>query len=308
MSDDRIRSIPDVCHVDHLARGDAPADAAPDLLIELPHGATRTADFERVRRRLVSELPEDLSAFFYVNTDVGSYECALEVARSVLGDTQEPSVFGKVLILRSLIPRTFVDCNRAIEASAASRGPMTPAFPDYVSAPEDRELLGQRHAAYQGVAQQAYEWICGTGGTGLQIHTYAPRSVGIERIDADIVDALRRAYEPAVFETWERRPDVDIISEASDGTLLAPPRLVDALKRAYAGIGVEVGENATYRLHPETMGYRYSARFAGKVLCVEVSRGLLADPFSPFEEMRIGPQKVRRMARPIAQALLDATR
>jgi hypothetical protein len=308
MSEDPIRSIPDVCHVDHLIHGDTPEDAAPDLLIELPHGATRTADFERVRRRLISDLPEDLSAFFYVNTDVGSYECALEVASSLLEDTQGPSAFGKVLILRSLIPRTFVDCNRVIEPTAGARGEMTPAFPDYVSAPEDRELLVRRHAAYQAVAREAYESTCGTGGMGLQIHTYAPRSVGIDRIDANIVDALRRAYEPAVFETWERRPDVDVISEASDGTLLAPPKLVDALKRAYAVIGVDVRENATYRLHPETMGYRHSKRFAGTVLCVELSRALLADPFSPFEEMRIGPQKVRRMARPIAQALLDVTR
>jgi len=308
MSDDRIRSVPGVCHVDHVTRGDAVTDAAPDLLIELPHGATRTADFERVRRRLISDLPEDLSAFFYVNTDVGSYECAREVAKPLVGAASRHSIFRKVLILRSLIPRTFVDCNRVIERDDAIGGQMTPAFPDYVSAPEDRELLQGRHATYQAVAQAAYERTCGGGGMGLQIHTYAPRSVEIDRIDASIVDALRRAYEPAVFETWKRRPDVDIISEASDGTLLAPPSLVDALKRAYAGIGVDVQENATYSLHPETMGYRYSAQFAGRVLCIEINRELLADPFSPFEEMRIGPQKTRRMARPIAQALLEATR
>ena len=300
-----IKSVPDVCDVLCLASHGAPPDAAPDLLIELPHGATRTADFERVHRRLVSELPDQLSAFFYVNTDVGSYECAGEVARGLVDPLQGDRAYRKVLILRSLIPRTFVDCNRVVAPAAEGGGKMTPALPEYVTAPEDREFLEDLHAAYQAVASEAYDQVCGAGGMGLQIHTYAPKSVDIDRIDDNIVDALRRAYEPAVYETWERRPDVDIISEASDGTPLAPPALVTAIKQGFAGIGIGARENATYRLHPETMGYRHSARFAGRVLCIEISRALLADPFSPFEEMRISPKKVERMSEPIVQALLD---
>jgi hypothetical protein len=185
---------------------------------------------------------------------------------------------------------------------------MTPALPEYITAPEDRKLLQDLHAGYQALAQSAYERVCGMGGMGLQVHTYAPRSVGIDRIDANIVDALREAYRPEVYETWQRRPDVDIISEAADGTLLAPPALVAAVKQAFAEIGIEARENETYRLHAETMGYEYSARFAGRVLCVEISRAMLADPFSPFEEMRIGPQKVERMSAPIVRALLEVLR
>jgi len=308
MTADPIRSVPDVCDVLYLTSDGASPETAPDLLIELPHGATRTTDFERLRRRLVSELPDQLDAFFYVNTDVGSYECASEVARRLVDPVQGRRTFHKVLILRSLIPRTFVDCNRVVAPDTAGRGKMTPALPEYITASEDRDLLESLHAAYQAVARGAYDRTCGTGGMGLQIHTYAPRSVGIDRIDANIVEALRQAYEPAIYETWERRPDVDIISEANDGTPLAPPALVAAVTQEFAGIGIEVRENATYRLHPETMGYHFSAGFTGRVMCIEISRSMLADPFSPFDEMRIGPRKVERMAGPIVQALLDVPR
>ena len=307
MTVDAIKSVQEVCEVLCLTSDGAVRDAAPDLLIELPHGATRTIDFERLRDRLLSELPDQLDAFFYVNTDVGSYECASEVARRLVGSVQKGRAYRKVLILRSLIPRTFIDCNRVV-TPADGGGKMTPAQPEYVTAPEDRDLLESLHAAYQAVARAAYDQTCGTGGMALQIHTYAPKSVDIDRIDGNIVEALREAYEPAIYETWERRPDVDIISEAGDGTPLAPSALVTAVIQAFAEIGVEARENATYRLHPETMGYQYSAGFTGRVLCVEISRAMLADPFSPFEEMRISPQKVARMAGPIAQALLDVPR
>ena len=153
------------------------------------------------------------------------------------------------------------------------------------------------------MASGAYEQVCGTGGLALTLHTYAPRDVRIKHIDDDIVRALRAAYEPRRFKTWERRPDVDVISEDTSGTRLAPPGLVERLAREYAAIGVEMAENATYRLHPETMGYRHSAAFPGQVLCLEISRELLADPFTPFSEMCIGVQKVSRMARPVARAL-----
>jgi hypothetical protein len=64
-------------------------------------------------------------------------------------------------------------------------------------------------------------------------------------------------------------------------------------------------ENATYRLHAATMGYRYSALYPGRVLCMEVRRDLLADPFDPFAEMKIGASKVTRIARVTAAAYLE---
>ena len=120
-----------------------------------------------------------------------------------------------------------------------------------------------------------------------------------------VVAALRRAYEPATYESWDRRPDVDVISETEDGRRLAPDALVQALLDRYSQIGIEVGENATYRLHENTMGYVHSAKYPGRVLCMEISRGLLADPFTPFVEMSISDRQARRMAAPIAAALLS---
>lgn len=287
-----IESIPRVCEVGRHGPRDRPAD----LLIELPHGATREAHFDVLRKKLVGAYPQDLKEFFFVNTDVGAPECAAEIARRLAAGG------ASVLIVRCLIPRTFIDCNRLIDGTA-STGEMTPGMPEYVGDARDVRALVRLHASYQTLVGQAYELVCAPGGIALILHTYAPRNVRIDKIDDGIVRALRRAYEPQAYERWERRPDVDLISEDVDGRQLAPPAIVERLKREYAAIGIEVGENATYRLHPETMGYVRSVAHPGRVLCMELSRGLLADPFAPFEEMRIGAQKVGYMVNPIVSTL-----
>jgi hypothetical protein len=35
---------------------------------------------------------------------------------------------------------------------------------------------------------------------------------------------------------------------------------------------------------------------------MEINRALLADPFRPFEEMNVGPDKVERMSAPVVAA------
>ena len=113
-------------------------------------------------------------------------------------------------------------------------------------------------------------------------------------------------YEPGTFETWKRRPDVELISGAGDGRLLASSELVTAMRRSLSAIGIDPAENETYRLHPDTLGYELAVAHPGRVLCLELNRALLADPFAPFEEMHIGAAKVERLAAPIAAALRTA--
>ena len=105
-------SIPDVCDVS-LVRG-ARSNGAPDLLLEVPHGATRAEDYHALRRALRGSYADDLAEFFFVNTDVGAPEVALRIAERVTA--ADPARCA--LVLRSRIPRTFIDCNRVIEASA----------------------------------------------------------------------------------------------------------------------------------------------------------------------------------------------
>ena len=315
-------SLVGVCDVEMVSSEEARGDAAPALLIEVPHGATRRRHFLATRRLLTGEFPDDLEQFFFVNTDVGSIECARWVARMVtspaafpeleepLGGkgTAERRAITGVLILRGLVARTFIDCNRVITGGPTSslQGGLTPGLPAYVTRAEDVRTLMGLYRDYQTMAAKAYEAVCGAGGGALILHTYAPRSIQVDGVDEDIVDALRRSYEPAVYEGWKRRPEVDLISETEDGERLVPEGLVRALRERYARIGVQVAENDTYRLHPSTMGYVHSARYPGRVLCMEISRELLADPFTPFAEMSIGEEKARRMAAPIAAALLGA--
>jgi hypothetical protein len=287
-----VQSIPDVCEV--LRAG--PADRPADLLIELPHGATRRAHFDSLRGRLRGKLPDDLVEFFFVNTDAGAPECAAEIARGLAARG------AAVLVLRCLIPRTLIDCNRIVEERQTT-GQMTPGIAEYVRDEHDVRELVRLHGLYQEASRRAYDAVCGSGGLALALHTYAPRSVQVDRFDEGIVRALRAAYEPAAYERWPRRPDVDAITEDLDGRFLAPPAIVDALEREYRAIGIAVARNATYRLHPESMGHVRAVEHPGRVLCVEINRALLAEPFAPFEEMRIGREPVRRMAAPAAAAL-----
>ena len=178
-----IASVPEVCEVERWTAPGADPEAPPDLLIEVPHGATRAAEYHAVRRRLAGDLPDDLIDFFFVNTDVGAPECAREIAAAVVAPSEHPRVADllgsdalaavtaapprSVLVLRCLIPRTFVDCNRAVEAADpdyATTG-VTKAVPDYVTDPGDIGLLTKLHAAYVQVASRAFDWICGAGGS-----------------------------------------------------------------------------------------------------------------------------------------------
>jgi len=300
-------SIPGICEVE-LVGGDAGMSGRPaDLLIELQHGATRRTHYDAVRQRLASELPEGLEQFFFVNTDVGTPELAGATARRLTDGTDGGLA---ILIVRSLIPRTFIDCNRFTEPGPAGQvaGGMTPGVPPYVRAAQDRALLEGWYDRYQAVVDEAFRQICGAGGLAITLHSYAPRSVGIDQVDDRIVSQLRWAYDPARYETWPLRPEVDLIVDTVEGERPAPADLVRLLKERYAAAGVEVAENATYRLHPATTAHVHSLRYPGHVLCLEVRRDLLADPFTPFEEMRIGVAQVERMAEPIAAAICRLNR
>ena len=317
-----LPSIPDVCEVELVKGRGALRDRTPGLLVEVPHGATRRRHFLATRSRLSGEFPADLEHFFFVNTDVGSIEVARWVARMVtrpeaFPELDEPSggphgagrrAIGSVLILRGLVARTFIDCNRVIAGGPSSgmQEGMTPGLPAYVSQAEDVETLKSMHAEYQAAAERAYESVCGAGGRALILHTYAPRSIRIDSFDDGIVAALRRAYEPEIYETWQRRPQVDLITQSEAGEPLASQALARQVRELYERAGVEVAENATYRLHPATMGHVHSARYPGQVLCMEISRELLADPFTPFAEMSISESKAGFMAAPIAAALLGS--
>jgi hypothetical protein len=306
-----LKPLADVYDVEIFAAPGAGADTPADLLIEVPHGATRQRHFAATLRRLEGAFPDDLEQFFFVNTDVGSIECARWVARMTtsparLSELEGPPAagggpghlaFGTVLLLRGLVARTFIDCNRVIsgDPAGAGRDGVTPGLPAYVREPDDVRTLKAMHADYQAAAARAYAAVCGGGGRALTLHTYAPRSVRIDNFDEGIVAAMRDAYEPAA---------VDLITESLDGQRLAPESLVLALRERYASIGVEVAENATYRLHEDTMAYARSMRYPGRVLCMEINRELLADPFTPFAEMSISNRQARRMAAPVAAALL----
>jgi hypothetical protein len=270
------------------------------LLLEVPHGATRAAEFDALAAELRGPFPEGLRQWFFVNTDVGAPEVAARLAELAA------ATLGPVWVIRSRIPRTFVDCNRAVDAStrpsSSAAGAMTPGVAPYVRDARDLALLLDRHAAYRALVEAAYEAVCGAGGTALMVHSYAPREVDVA-VDERIVERIREAYRPGTYEKWPERPEVDLITRAPDGVRLADDGLVARALDAFAAAGVRATADRTYALHPSTMGHLLSARWPGRTLCLEMRRDLLAREFTPFAEMAIDPAKAERMAEALAAAL-----
>jgi len=295
-------SLPGIIDVTELrgdrARADAP-DLVPDLIIEVPHGATTTADFTALAAQLTSPLPDDLVEFFHVNTDAGAPELALAIACGFVA--AEPA--RSAAVLRCRIPRTFIDCNRRIDASPAEfkAGGVTPGLMPWITTAADRALLRAAHDRYVAAVREATAQLGATGAV-LLLHSYAPRTVDVE-VDLQIVASLRRAYQPDREPTWPLRPEVDVIGRQTDGTDLAPPAVVEALRRELADRGIALADSATYPLHPSTLAWDHVIARPGRALCVEVRRDLLADPFEPFAQMRIGAAKVARLAEPFVRAL-----
>jgi len=281
--------------------GEIDADPNAELLIEVPHGATERRHYEDLRRQLRSPLAANLIDFFFVNTDIGAPEAAALLAQLIRAAGMP------VTMLRSWIPRTFVDCNRELYADPADlkRGGFTAAIPSYVTEEADRVLLAGLHGQYTALADLLQEEVCGNGGKAILLHTYAPRTVGVE-VDADIGAAIRRAYEPGNWEKWAERPDVEVITKTPEGEDFSPRELIADLQARYRKIGIELAENATYQMHSGTLGHRYSSRYPGRVLCIELNREKLGDPWQPFAETRMHEGRLRDRVAVLAQAILEA--
>ena len=290
-------SIPGIVDVTVL-RGASAADA-PDLVIEIPHGATETVDFTRMADRLTSPLPEGLVDFFHVNTDAGAPELALATAARLVATDPTRTV----TVVRCRVPRTFLDCNRRMDASPADfkAGKVTPGMMPWITTAEDRALLRDAYDRYVAAVDAAVASLRAEGAI-LMLHTYAPRTVDVQ-VDADIVKNLRRAYEPEVAGTWPLRPELDVIARTADGVDHAPPSVVGTLRAELAPLALTVADSATYPLHSSTLAYHRVFARPGRALCLEVRRDLLAEPFAPFVQMNIDAGKVARLAAPLATAV-----
>lgn len=294
-------SVEDVVDVELLRGPAADPEAVPDLLVEVPHGADERRHYDALRQRLRGDLPNDLHLFFSLNTDVGAWAYGRATAQAVIAAAPERSV----LLLRSVIPRTFVDCNRRSDYGGGrlDEGALTPGIPSYVRDEDDRSLLLDLHARYLDVARNAFAIVCGAGGHALVPHSYGPRSLGIDAIDDDIVAKLRWACEPERHDTWPLRPEVDLLTRDGEGRLFAPEGLEARLLADFAAAGFEVKANHTYNLHPSTLAHEWSTSYPGQVLCLEVRRDALVERWSPFEAMHGVPAKCERIARVLAGVL-----
>lgn len=300
------RSVPGVVDV-HWVGAPSDPEHPPDLLVEVPHGADRRAHYDALVAQLSGTYPPGLHAFFHVNTDVGAWQLGLRVAERVV----EAHPDARVVLLRCLVPRTFIDCNRVADAPAsgdlAGRG-VTGAMPPYVREAADQALLAELHASYVSIAEAAYDWVCGGGGFALNPHTYGPRTLAVSAITDQIVADLRRAHQPEIYDASPERPPVDLIMRTAEGEYLGPAGAEEALIEAFAAHDLPAAVSETYALLPVTQGYRFSSAHPGRVIGLEVRRDLLVEAWIPFEEQVVDPAKVDRAARPLAQVLSGLVR
>jgi len=205
------------------------------------------------------------------------------------------------------VPRTFVDCNRDIDAatiaSASRPGEMTPGLHGWVRDPRDRALLLARYGAYRAHVAALYDEVCGHGGRALMVHSYAPRSVDVA-VDDHVVRSLRAAYAPDRVGTWPLRASVDLIVDTPEGERLADPDLTDAAQREYEAAGFDVVRNGAYALHPVSLAHVFARAHPGRTLCLELRRDLLVREFTPFAEMPADPMRIERVAAPLARCVL----
>ncbi|MBK7859442.1 MAG: hypothetical protein IPJ65_12625 [Archangiaceae bacterium] len=295
-----LESIPFVADVERLDGPQADRSAPPSLLVEVPHGADQRAHYDTLRTRLVGVLPEDLHVFFHVNTDIGAYQWGRRVAeRVVAADPTQSAV-----VIRCLVPRTFIDTNR-LESTGddLKKAGLTAGVAPYVRHPRDVELLLGLHRTYVGLTESAYGQVCGAGGFALSPHTYGPRTMAIEKIDDTIVELLKQAHEPSAWEKWPVRPEVDIISKDPEGRALAPAGMVQRLIARYREAGVTAVDSQTYTLAPAAQGSRWAAKYPDRFLCLEVRRDLLVEKYRPFEQMKVLPEAADRFAAPVAEEI-----
>ncbi len=301
-----LRSLPGICEVEYLRGAGAAADAAPDLFLEVAHGATRAHHFDDLRAQLRGSYGDGLRDFFFVNTDVGSPELARAVAARVVKNQPRRTA----LVVRCLLPRTFIDCNRCIERGAIPQahqaGQMTPGMPPWVTEPADQQLLLDRYFAYRDVVTAAFASVR-EGGFTLFVHTYAPRSIDVV-VDADIGANLRAAYAPDRVGSWPLRPAVDLITHDPDGRELAATELAQCTQAEFTAAGFEVARNSTYALHPITLAHAFASQRPQATLCLEVRRDLLLREFVPFVELLPDPAAVDRAAAPLAAAVSSRLR
>lgn len=266
-----------------------------DWLIEVPHGADEPQHYRFVEALLQSPLPDDLIAFFQVNTDVGSWALGRALVEGLEARGE------RVCAIRCGIPRTFIDVNRVLTDEEQG---FTPGLQPWITAPEDRLLLTSLHVAYTSVVRAAYHDICGRGGKALIPHTYAPRTVPITTVDATIVEQLRSFYDTERIGDCPLRPELDFITLTPEGEDLAipgVPRLVDAL----ADVGVQAEVGGSYVLHPVTMGARWSHDHPGQVLCFEVRRDLVTE-WTPFQPQPLRSDRIEAIAAALIEGLLSS--
>ena len=304
---DQLRSRAGICDVEFVRGAAAAADAPPDLFLEVAHGATRNSHWAELCAQLHGTYADDLRDFFFVNTDVGAPEIARAVAQRVVRSQPRRTA----VVVRCLVPRTFIDCNRRIEpdtvAQASKSGEMTPGLQPWVQDPGDRALLLDRYFAYRETVTAAFAATAGHGGLSLFVHTYAPRSIDVP-VDANIGKALRVAYAADRIGTYTLRPAVDLITHDPDGREFASPTLAARAAAEFRAAGFEVARNATYPLHPITLAHAFAVQRPGSTLCLEVRRDLLLPEFVPFRELIPDVPRVEAAAAPLAAAVLGEWR
>ena len=301
---EKPQSVENIVEVFEVAGRTSVSHQPPDLLIEIPHGATLRKHFEELQIHISSKVPSKLIEFFFVNTDVGTPELAKFTAE-ILSRIHRSY---KILIVRSLIPRTFVDCNRVLglsEEEAVSAG-ITVGLPVYITEEQDKEFLLERYGRYQQEVEKAYQLVCGSGGLALMLHSYAPKKVGIVAVKEDIVERLHEVYSPDQYETWPVRPQVDFIHQTPTGERLDHVELRKNMASHLETAGLCVAQGESYRLHPATTAYGWSKKYPSKTVCVEFRRDILMERFEPFSEMNVDVEQLGKIATAMAYGIMEA--
>jgi hypothetical protein len=238
-----ISSRAGVCDVAFVRGAAADPQQPPDLVLEVPHGATRSAHFTALRARLRGTYAADLHDFFCVNTDVGAPELANAIAKRVHGGAAA------------------TDRRRGAMPAAAHVRRLQPPHRSRRRSPA-RRSAGETDAGPAAVGRGSRRPRTAARGL-LRLPRRRDRRVRRrmrQRRFRDVRAHLRAAQRrrrrstrtssrvfapPTLAErigTWQLRPSVDLITHDPEGRELASPELASRSAEAFAAAGFDVAQ------------------------------------------------------------------
>ena len=298
--------------IHHSRYGDSKVER--DILILCQHDDNGIAFLERFRDILSPSIADDeetLHRYLEVERDTGSSELAFAVAQKILRKMDKPT---RIDILTASVPRGIIDLNRT--ADKAFRN---------VFRPKTEEITAFLHEIYSIIRREIRKHIAsliGEGGIFLDMHTMSPFSPPA-LVEGHVHSLVERpghldeyidAYVLACVNGKRRTNDIVCSRKSLHDFFFETPADIEVLlhiTRAFTRDQIDFAFNSPYSLYGHNANFHDMRIPGSRGIALDIDKSELVTSATPVEccqqldALTIDPQKVARMATPIADALVQ---